>query len=401
MNSGAALKSGFLRPLLSIGVGMALAALLMLASGYRPMEAFAALGTGATGLEAGPASAPNQIALGPLHLNLFLLAQSLAKVTPLIFIGLAIALGLRAGMFNIGAQGQMLSGALLAAVVGRWGAQAGERLPTGTLPIALHVPLVLLAGCLGGALAGALAGFLKAWRGVHEVISTIMLNYVAANVALYLVTHNLKDPGSSAQQTAAIAQSAWFVALVPGGNLTLGFFLALFAAALYAFVIQRTALGFQIRAVGLGAEAARANGIPVTRTLITTMALSGGLAGLAGAIEVMGVHHRYVQGVAGNYGFDGIAVALLGNLSGVGVALAALFFGALASGATFMQSQTNVPDSIAVIVQALVILFVGVRVLPLSGFLKPVSTAASLSDPDHAENAAPPAAEQVAENAPL
>lgn len=356
--------SGFVRALGSVLVGLLLVAVIMQLTGYDPRAAYSALWAGATGLQAGKATSPNDLPLlstpFALHLNKFVLAQSLAKVTPLLFAGLSVAIGLRAGLFNIGAQGQMIFGALAAAVVGLIGVGADKN-GTGSLSPLLHVPLALLAGALAGAAWGALAGLLRAWRGVHEVISTIMLNYVAVNLVTYLTTHSLKDPHSMAAQTPMMARASWLAPIVPGSNLTAGILFALLAAAAMSFLIRRTALGYTIRAVGLGADAAQANGIPVARTLVLTMALSGALAGLAGAVEVTGVHHRFVQGVAGSYGFDGIAVALLGGLGGGGVALSALFFGALASGASFMQLQTDVPDSIAVIVQAVVIVFVGIR----------------------------------------
>lgn len=346
------------RPLFSVGIGLLLAGIVMQASGYDVRAAYAALWTGATGLRAGPAVSSHAIPLpaGPwaLSLDTFTLAQTLARVTPLLFTGLAVALGLRAGLFNIGAQGQMVFGALLAAIIGSQPFSA-------TAPPLLLIPLVLLAGAFGGALWGALAGFLKAARGVHEVLATIMLNYIAANIADYLATHGLKDPYSMAAQTPPIARAADLPVLVPGSNLTAGLLLAMAAALGMVFLMRRLALGYAIRAVGLGAEAARANGIPVARTVVLTLALSGALAGMAGAVEVMGVHHRYVQGIAGTYGFDGIAVALLGGLDGFGVILSALFFGALANGAAFMQLKTDVPESIAVLVQAVVILFAGVR----------------------------------------
>ena len=365
MNSRLVQSGGWARPLVSIGVGLLLAAILMQLSGYDVRAAYSALWSGATGLESGHARGTNQVALGSLnlHVNLYQLAQSLSRVTPLLLAGLAIALGLRAGLFNIGAQGQMTVGALAAAWAGAWGTGAGKAGGTGGLPPFVHVPLVLLAGAMAGGLWGALPGLLKAYRGVHEVIATIMLNYLGLNVVTYLVTHNLKDPKSSATQTALIAHSAWLSPWVAGSNLTAGFALALVLAVLVTFLVRRSALGYQIRAVGMGPEAARAAGIPVARVIVTTMFLSGALAGVAGAIEVMGVHHRYVEGVAGNYGFDGIAVALLGGLGGVAVTLSAFFFGFLAGGADYMETLTNVPNSIAVIVQALVILFVGIRVL--------------------------------------
>ena len=352
-----------LRPLAGIAVGLVLAGMIMACSGYHPAEAFAAMWTGATGLEAGPPSSDTMIRLGSGHLNLFLLAQSLAKITPLLFTGTAIAVGLRAGLFNIGAQGQMLMGALFAAVVG----EAGRRTSAGdgTLNPGLHVAMVLVTGAVVGGAWGALSGALKAYRGVHEVISTIMLNFAALDIIQYLVTHNLKDdtPGSMSAQSPMMAQTAWLWPYVHGSNFTAGLVLAVvctFAAALF---IGRTSTGLQIRAVGLSPDTARASGIDVKRITVLTMALSGAIAGLAGAVEVMGIHHRYVAGVGGTAGFDGIAVALLGNLSGAGVALSALFFGALASGSGYMETTTNVPAPISEIVQAVVSLLVGMKLV--------------------------------------
>ncbi len=347
-------RSGMLRPLLSVLVGLILAAALMAASGFAPGEAFSALWTGATGLAAGPPTGTHDLAFGSGHIALFQMAQSFSKMTPLLFCGLAVALGLRAGLFNIGAQGQMTFGALAAAWVG---VRAG-------IPPVVHVPLTLGAGAVAGAAWGALPGLLKARRGVHEVISTIMLNFVALDIANYLITHNMRDPGSQNPQTVEIAPSAMLTPLIPHTALTAGLLLAIFAALAVTLLIRYTALGYAIRAVGLGAEAARAAGIAVPRTLVVTMALSGALAGLAGAVEVLGVQHRYAEGIAASYGFDGIAVALLGGLGGIGVVLSALFFGGLASGSSYMESLTNVPAPISVIVQAVVIAFVGMRPRP-------------------------------------
>ncbi len=350
-----------MRPLAGIAAGLAVAAIIMLCSGYHPVAAFAAMWTGATGLEAGPATSDTMIRLGSGHINLFLLAQTLAKITPLLFTGTAIAVGLRAGLFNIGAQGQMLMGALFAAGVGALGkhSAAGD----GSINPGLHVLLVLVAGAAAGALWGALSGVLKAYRGVHEVISTIMLNFAALDIIQYLVTHNMKDdaPGSMSAQSPLMAQTAWLWPYVHGSNLTAGILLAIISTFAAALFIGRTSTGLQIRAVGLSPDTARASGIDVRRITVLTMALSGAIAGLAGAVEVMGIHHRYVAGVAGTAGFDGIAVALLGNLSGPGVALSALFFGALASGSGYMETTTNVPAPISEIVQAVVILLVGIK----------------------------------------
>jgi simple sugar transport system permease protein len=357
-----------MRGLISIVIGLAVAAVLISLSGYNVGEAYMALWTGATGLEAGPAQYSNQLGLGPLpvHINSFLLAQSLAKCTPLLFTGLAVTVGLRAGLFNIGAQGQMTLGALAAGVVGAW---PGHTAPPGWV----HIPLILMASLAAGAAWSALAGLLKITRGVHEVLATIMLNYVAMDVATYLTTHSLQDRSDQAPQTSLVAHSALLSPLVAGSNLTVGLIIACVAACAVSLLIGRTALGFQIRAVGLSPEAAAAAGVPVARTLMIAMAISGALAGLAGAIEVLGVQHRFVQGTAASYGFDGISVALLGGLTGPGVALSALFFGALASGSAYMQLQSRVPDSVAVIVQAIVILCVGIRVLRRNQRAQPAS----------------------------
>lgn len=354
MNSRAA-QSGFVRSLLSIALGLVVAAIVMRLCGYNPGEAYAALLQGASGLKPGAPVALTDLSLGGWHLSLYDLAQTLSHVTPLIFTGLSVTLGLRAGLFNIGAQGQMIAGAIAAATVGLWG--------NGTLSPLLHVPLTLCAGVVGGALWGMLAGFLKASRGVHEVISTIMLNYIALNISFYLINHSLLDntPNNMTPQSPLLPNSSQLPALVSGANLSAGIFLALFCAVAVTFLIRKTSLGYEIRAVGLGAEAAKANGISVEGVTLKTMGLCGALAGLAGAIEVMGVQHRFVSGIASSYGFDGISVALLGGLSGIGVLLSGLFFGGLSNGASAMKLIADVPDSIAIVVQAVVIIFIGIR----------------------------------------
>jgi len=372
VSSSSAGGAGFKQALISIAAGLVVACVLIQLSGYSAPFALSALWSGATGLQAGPATGPTDVALGSGHVNLFQLAQSLATVTPLLFCGLAVALGLRAGLFNIGAQGQLTVGALAAAAVGLIGAPEAAGSAPLHAPAALrvlavacrlplvHIALTFLAGALAGAAWGAIAGALKAWRGVHEVITTIMLNFIGLDVANYLVTHSLRDPHSPNPETPRMAETAILRPLVAHSNLTAGLILALIAAAAVALFIARTSPGFAIRAVGLNNDAAEAAGISTARVLVLSMALAGALAGAAGAIEVMGVHHRYVEGVAGSYGFDGIAVALLGGVSG-GAILSALFFGLLAAGSDTMQAFTSVPAPVAVIVQATVIMFVGIR----------------------------------------
>jgi simple sugar transport system permease protein len=388
MNQATWNRSGLKRSLLSIAIGMIVAGLLIQLSGYNALTAYGALWTGATGLQAGPAMGPSDITVGTGHLDLFQLAQSLATITPLLLCGLAVALGLRAGLFNIGAQGQMTAGALAAACAGLIGSTGH-----GGLPAFIHVPLIIAVGGIAGAVWGGLAGFLKAWRGVHEVISTIMLNFIGLDLATYLVSHNLRDPHSQNLQTTTIAPSALLSPLVAHSNLTIGLFLAIAAAIGLNFLISKTSTGFSIRAVGNNPEAAEANGISTARTLVFTMALSGGLAGIAGALEVMGVHHRYVDGLAGSYGFDGIAVALLAGLSGGGAILSAIFFGLLASGSDSMQATTSVPAPVAVVVQAIVIIFVGIRQFGFGQFTK-------RPDPGPSTPGDPPVGSESADSAP-
>jgi simple sugar transport system permease protein len=279
--------------------------------------------------------------------------RSLAKATPLLFSGLAIAVALRAGLFNIGAEGQLLIGGLASA----WAGYALKGLP---LPI--HLPLAVLAGATAGAMWAAVPGILKAWRGAHEVIVTIMMNYVAIHLTHYLVNGPLRDHTTNQTATPTVLPSAQLWSLPASAtNFSAGFFLALAAAGAVAFLLKKTALGFEIRAVGLSPSAARASGISVSRTVVTAMCLSGALAGLAGAVEVLAVHHRYLDQFSPGYGFDSIAVALLGGLNPPGVTAAALLFGGLKSGANAMYTQTQTPIMIVGVVQAVVVLAIGIR----------------------------------------
>lgn len=331
---------GRAQPVLALITALAVAALVIWVTGGKPMESFAALVKGAFGDTNG-------------------ILRTLAKATPLIFSGLAVALGLRAGLFNIGAEGQLLIGGIASA----W---AGFAI-TG-LPMYIHLPLALLIGTLAGSFWGFVPGLLKAWRGTHEVIVTIMMNYIAIYTTRYLVNHPLKDHTTLASATPTVLPTARLWSLesaagIIGTNFSAGFGLALLAALFIAVLLQQTALGYEIRAVGLNPEASRAAGIRVGKTLVIAMSLSGALAGLAGAVEVLGVHHRFFDQFSPGYGFDSIAVALLGGLNASGVTLAAILFGALNSGSIYMETFTETPRQIAGIIQAVVILAVGARYL--------------------------------------
>lgn len=280
------------------------------------------------------------------------ISESLVSATPYIFAGLAVALGFKGGLFNIGAEGQIYVGAIAAAYVGYS--------VTG-LPWIVHMPLTFIAGAIGGALWGGLPGFLKAKTGAHEVINTMMMNYIAFSLAHFLLNGPMKRGGSAGAIPISrnIQESAYFPTFFPDPiRLHLGFVVALLIAVVVFWFLWRTTLGFEIRTVGSNPRAAQYAGINVTRSFILTMALSGALAAMAGASEVMGVNHNLAEGFSPGYGFDSIALALLGGGHPVGVVLSALLFGTLRNGATKMQSLAGVPIDIISIVQAFVIMFV-------------------------------------------
>jgi simple sugar transport system permease protein len=274
---------------------------------------------------------------------------TLVRATPYIFAGLAVALAFRCGLFNIGAEGQLVLGALCSAWVGF--SLAG-------LPAVLHLPLTLLAGMAGGFLWGAVPGILKARTGAHEVITTIMLNYIAAQLAGYLLNGPWKDPNPNnvTAQTPRIDEAARLPDLLPG--LHWGVVLAFVVALAVWYFLWKTTWGFEIRTVGANSSAAKYAGINVSRNIVLAMALSGMLAGLAGAVQVAGVNYRSTLGFNVGYGFDSIAIALLGRNTPLGVVLSALLFGGLRNGATLMQFRTQISADIISVIQALILIFV-------------------------------------------
>ena len=283
------------------------------------------------------------------------IATTLIKATPYIFAGLAVALAFKCGLFNIGAEGQIALGALCSAFVG-YSLQG--------VPIWIHLPLTLSAGIVGGAFWGALPGALKAFTGAHEVITTIMFNYLALQFVQLMLSGPMKDknPAIVVSQTPKLPQSAWLPMLVPNLGLHSGVILGLITAVLIWFFLWKTTWGFEIRTVGANPNAARYAGISVARNIILAMAISGGLGGLGGAVEVTGVDlqgTRYLAlGFSSGYGFDAIAVALLGRSHPAGVVAAALLFGALRAGTRQMQSASEIPGDIISVIQALILLFV-------------------------------------------
>jgi len=285
------------------------------------------------------------------------LGEAGTKAAILTLTGLSVAVAFRVGLFNIGAQGQMMVGALAAAVCG-----AGM-----SLPAVFHLPLCLLAAAVGGSLYALIAAELKRRRGVHEVISTIMLNWIAvAVIDNWLVVGPLRAAASgdnSVSGTEEIANTAALPLLLGlSSRLNLGFILAIVLAVLLTVWLQRTRHGYEWRAVGLGPEAARAAGVPVGRRMLEAMAVSGALAGLAGAVLVLGTEQKYPATLGAPYGFDGIAMALIGQGHPLGVLATSGLFGALRAGGTRMQ-LFGVHKSFPELIQGLALLLVAGKLI--------------------------------------
>jgi simple sugar transport system permease protein len=318
---------------IALAAALAVSFVAIAISGRDPLAGFANLVDGAFG---GPAA----------------VGETAIKSAVLILTGLSVAVAFTVGLFNIGAEGQLIWGGLAAAVVGRI---AG-------LPAVVHIPLCLLAAAAAGGAWGIIPGYLRVRRGVHEVISTILLNWIAIHLVHgWLVAGPLaaRTAGAdiSVAGTAPIRQSAWLPRFLVGSRLDLGIVIALAIAAAVWFLLTRTTRGFEWRAVGAGREAAHASGIPDARRVCEAMAVSGALAGVAGALLILGTEHKYPGVFRTGYGFDGIAVALVGGGTVVGTTVSAIFFGALRAGATRLQ-LVGIHPSFAELIQGIAVLLV-------------------------------------------
>ncbi|WP_295686705.1 ABC transporter permease [uncultured Brevibacterium sp.] len=276
--------------------------------------------------------------------------ESLVAATPLILAGLGIALGFRSGLFNIGGQGQVVLGAMFA---GYFGYALG-------LPPVIHFLFALVMAALGGAIWAGIAGVLKARTGANEVIVTIMLNSIAGYLLSYLLTQSWFKATSSANPASrTIFDTAALPPLLPDPfRLHLGFVVAILATLFVWWLLERSTLGFEFRAVGENPDAARTAGISVSRVTILVMIIAGALAGLGGAAQVLGTEGKLTGGVAGTIGFDAITVALLGRSRPLGTFLAGLLFGAFKAGGYLMQSQTGTPIDIVLVVQSIIVLLI-------------------------------------------
>lgn len=310
-------------PLLALAIG---SLIIVLARG-NPLSAYGALLYGALGSVQG-------------------LSETLSQTTLYIFAGLSVALAFRAGLFNIGAEGQLVVGALCAALVGAHVHMVKQ----------LEVPACFAAGAFGGAFWGFIAGFLRARFGASEVITTIMLNYIAYLGVNYLVAGPLRG-SPLAPETPTIDTTAMLDPIIPGTRLTAAFPFAIIVAVAAWWWLRRTVPGFELRTVGRSERVARYAGISVQGVIVKTMLLSGALAGIGGASEVLGLLHRFNAQLSPGYGFTSIAVALLAQSNPLGVIASAFFFGLLANGALSMQAQALVPKDLVSIIEGLIILF--------------------------------------------
>lgn len=317
-------------PVLAVIAGLLTAGGLIAIVGASPVEAYKALLQGAFG-------------------SAYETATSLNRAIPLILAGLGVTVAFRCGLWNIGAEGQIYIGGMVASAIGIY--LVG-------LPLWIHLPLALLGGFVGGALYGGFAGYLNAKHGINIIITTIMMNYIAIYVVGIMVKGPMQEPPGYFPQSPQIQPSAIMPMILEGTRLHAGLIIALVLALILYVVLWRTPFGYEIRTIGSNFVAARHAGMKVTRVQITAMLISGGLAGLAGAAEILGAQYRLRDFFLPNYGYDSIAVALLGQLNPIGVLISGILFGALRTGAGTMQRTIMLPSSMVFVVQGTIVLFV-------------------------------------------
>jgi ABC-type uncharacterized transport system permease subunit len=319
-------------PLLAIVTALIVASAVIFLAGSNPLQAYLALLAGSFG-------------------DIDSLSVTIIKSTPLLITGLGVAIAFRGGLFNIGVEGQLFVGSITAVIVGT----------SFHAPTFVHLLLTLLISAFAGALWAAIPGFLKARYAANEVITTLMTNYIAIRIITWSIGARgpLRAPSSVVPETRSIYETARLPDLLPGVHLHAGILIALALVVITYLILFRTTLGLEIRAVGTNLHAARYAGVHVNRIIVLTMALSGGLAGLAGAVQVMGLPpYNFTTGFNVGSGFDSIAVAVLGGIHPVGVAFSAFLFGAMDAGARLMQLRARVPIDIITILQGLILMFV-------------------------------------------
>jgi len=329
------IKAGsLLEPLVSILLAFLVGALVIVLIGQNPLSAFELMFKGAFGSLTG-------------------LGNTMAKTTALAFTGLSYAFAFHCGLVNIGAEGQFYMGALGATLVVLYMPGPGF----------LVVIVALLAGFLTGAIFGLLVGVAKAFFGANEVITTVMLNYVAALIVQWATAGPIQAPNTTAAETILFDQKFWLPKVIAGTNFNIGIFILIVCLIFFGIFLFKTKPGFAMRIVGQNKKAAAYSGISVNRNILMSMFIAGGFAGLGGAVEVLGVQHRLLKGMSSNYGFDGIAVSLLGGNLPVGMFFAAILMGGMKNGGNSMQMFSGVPSSVVDLIRALVIVFVLLNIL--------------------------------------
>ena len=321
-----------LPPLIAVGAALMVGAGLMAIAGANPLVAYSVL-------------------FRESLTTYYGFANTLTKTTPLLLASLGVLIALRAGQFNLGGEGQIYMGGLGSLIVG---------LNFQSLPMLIHLPLALLGGVIFGAAWAAIAGYLKVARGLNEVLTTLLLNYIAQYFVSYVVNGPLKEPGAPSPYSPLVAESAYLPEILPKTQAHAGIILGLAIALILTVVLSSTSFGYQIDMVGQNPIAARYANISVGKTILSVMALSGGLAGLAGSGEVLGLKHRLFENFSPGYGFDAIAIALLSRGNPIVVIFTAFFFGTLRSGANVMQRSADVPFTVIYAIQGLTVLFIAI-----------------------------------------
>jgi simple sugar transport system permease protein len=349
------LLSPLVLPIGSIIIAFLGGAVIVLLTGGDPIAAYLALICGGTGLLCTGTAYPA-----------FQISETIVAATPLVLTGLSVGIAFRGGLFNIGAEGQLIIGSICATVIG---------VKLGSLPGIILIPLVLLGGMLGGAVWGGIVGVLKALTGAHEVVTTIMLNYIAIFFLQYLIVGGPFQLPNASSTSPSISDSAKLPRLIPQDGQFLGLpgsiyrvhagvFVAILAAVAFWFLLQRMSLGYEIRAVGQSQRAARYAGVNVRRTTIVTMLIAGAFSGLAGAVQISGLVYNLTDSYSkDSTGFTAIAVTLLGQNTAIGIVLSALLFGALHVGGQFMQARANVSGNLVDILQALILFSIAANFL--------------------------------------
>ena len=316
--------------LLAVVVALIISMLVIAAMGVSPTKALGKMISGALGSKSA-------------------IAETLVKMTPLLFTGMSYALANRCGLTNIGMEGQLFIGALTATIAGVY---------IQGLPMVIHLPLTMIAGFLGGAIWGGIVGVLKVRFGANEIITTVMHNTVATNLVQYMVNGPITEPPGDDAQSSPLLDSATLPVIIKGTRAHLGIIIAIVFVIAFYFFLWKSKKGYEIRVSGQNPDAALYSGINTRRNIVMVMLIAGGLAGLAGATEVMGVQGRLFPSVSPGYGFDGIAVSLIGANTAPGIVAGAFVFGILRAGGNSMQRATGVPVAIISVIQAVVILMV-------------------------------------------